>query len=1108
MTGWKAACVGWGRLSRRFRAWLVVAVVFINLLMGLAIGNSLMQGRAYFRERVEVGTQNLARLIEQSIVERARVFDDALVRTAYVLEAQMAAEGGRDGARLERFLKIQLDQMPEAHAIHVTDETGRIRWGKGVDPARPASADDRDYFRRHRDATDDRLIVSPPVIGRVSGIWVMPFTRAYHTPDGRFAGTVMVSVRVSSFSDLLAEADTGDSGTVVLRYADMGLIARHPPLDGPAGQPGHNKVSGTFKALIESGQRVAMFHTPNTPDSVERTYAFRRVGDLPFTLAVGMARDEYFAHWQGNLQKAFMVMAAFSVLTLIVAWIVARQWLVRQMAEARFRRSEENLRHAQAVARIGSWVIDIPAQTLEWSDETFRIFGIPPGEPMNAERFLAAVHPDDREQVIAAWAAALRGDEYDIEHRIRVPGGERWVRERATVRFSPDGSPQAGIGTVQDITEQKHQREFEIYLHEGADVKARIVTILQAAELPLARRFDEALEAFAGMRGLRPGANAQLFVTAGADGAAFRQHHGQPLWQRSAPEMADDVRRVARCTLAEPGHGHYFVPLVHGQERLGVLVLDTEVDPPVHPGRIDALRDIGESFALALINERATRLLQEAMDRAEAANQAKSRFLATMSHEIRTPMNGILGMAQLQLLDDTDDRARREYARTILNSGQTLLALLNDILDLSKVEAGRFELDPRVFDPAQLLDEVAALFGQTAQHKGLSLQARWIGPACRYLADPARLRQMLSNLISNAVKFTSHGSIRIEGEALPDAGHGADRVLLRFAVSDTGIGIPADQLGQLFQPFTQADSSMTRQFGGTGLGLSIVRSLAELMGGEAGVESLPEAGSRFWFTVRADVVAADRESRRGDRLPPAAHRTPSAGSHGHLPRMSGRVLVVEDNPANRAVVVSLLRKLGLEIESVADGRAAVDAIAAGTRFDLVLMDCQMPVMDGYAATRAIRAREAGRAEGRAGEAAPERLPIIALTAAAFDEDRAQSLAAGMDDFVTKPIDFERLVAVLAQWLPVAGGNEASQPDSTAAPAGGEPVAETMQRLDALLAEHSFGALRACQALAAALGGTALAQLADEVAAHLQAFDYEKARAALGVLRARAAVQED
>ncbi len=474
-----------------------------------------------------------------------------------------------------------------------------------------------------------------------------------------------------------------------------------------------------------------------------------------------------------------------------------------------------------------------------------------------------------------------------------------------------------------------------------------------------------------------------------------------------------------------------------------------------------------------------------------------------MSHEIRTPMNGILGMAQLLLFDDTDDRARREYARTILNSGQTLLALLNDILDLSKVEAGRFELDPRAFDPSQLLDEVVALFGQTAQHRGLSLRAQWIGPARRYRADPARLRQMLSNLVNNAVKFTSQGDIRIEGEALPATGRGEDQALLRFAVTDTGVGIPADKLDQLFQPFTQADSSTTRQYGGTGLGLSIVRSLAELMGGEAGVDSRPDAGSRFWFTVQAEVVEADQESRRSPRPLPDAPRAPSADIQ--LPQMRGRVLVVEDNPANRTVVVTLLNKLGIEVESVADGRAAVDAVTAGSGFDLVLMDCQMPVMDGYAATRAIRGWEAARA---AGGAAPH-LPVVALTAAAFDEDREHCLAAGMDDFVTKPVDFERLAGVLAKWLPLAG----APATPGAAPAAARQVerttlADALYRLDILLADHSFAALRACQELAALLDGTALAPLADEVAARLQAFDYDQARAALERLREGADTQEE
>ncbi len=383
---------------------------------------------------------------------------------------------------------------------------------------------------------------------------------------------------------------------------------------------------------------------------------------------------------------------------------------------------------------------------------------------------------------------------------------------------------------------------------------------------------------------------------------------------------------------------------------------------------------------------------------AEAANVAKSRFLATMSHELRTPMNGILGMAQLLLMPTLDDKDREDYARTILNSGQTLLTLLNDILDLSKVEAGKLELESVAFAPDQLLRETLALFAETARGKGLRLEAIWQGAAQHYLGDAHRLRQMLSNLIGNALKFTAQGEVHVTARAVEKSGQAA---VLEFAVSDTGIGIPEDKLALLFQPFSQADSSTTRQYGGTGLGLSIVRSLARLMGGDVGVESTLGKGSRFWFRVSLATMVLD-EKRRQER-----HYADDPGTRAAID-LTGRILVVEDNPTNQKVIRAMLDTLNLQCTMTDDGQQAVDVIAGGGKFDLILMDVQMPVLDGYAATAHIRHQEAERNE-------PRRI-IIALTADAFAEDRSRCLTAGMDDYLAKPIDVEQLTAMLYRWL--------------------------------------------------------------------------------------------
>lgn len=410
-------------------------------------------------------------------------------------------------------------------------------------------------------------------------------------------------------------------------------------------------------------------------------------------------------------------------------------------------------------------------------------------------------------------------------------------------------------------------------------------------------------------------------------------------------------------------------------------------------GRVCSFHDVTRRIA----NERD---LAQALSAAEQANTAKSRFLAVMSHEIRTPLNGILGMAQLLLLDDQNTaQERQEFARTILNSGNALLTLLNDILDLSKIEASRLELSPTACQPLQILREVRQLFTALAEAKQLRLEIDWHGTATqRYWADAFRLRQMLSNLVSNAVKFTHHGEIKLSAREVECL---SGDVILEFSVTDTGIGVPPEKQRHLFQPFSQVDMTSTRGHGGTGLGLSIVRSLAELMGGTVGIESRPEAGSRFWFTLRCRIVDAEEESRSDARDVQITTE--------HHPLRDASILVVEDNPTNRLVVKALLGKLHVgQVVCVENGEEAISVITSGQTPDLVLMDIQMPVMDGLTATREIRVWEQQKQYPQ--------IPIVALTADAFPEDREKCLQAGMNDYLAKPIKLAELEAALLRWL--------------------------------------------------------------------------------------------
>ena len=411
-------------------------------------------------------------------------------------------------------------------------------------------------------------------------------------------------------------------------------------------------------------------------------------------------------------------------------------------------------------------------------------------------------------------------------------------------------------------------------------------------------------------------------------------------------------------------------------------------------GRLMRLVGIAEEVTL---QKRYEAELIRSREDADAANEAKSRFLANMSHEIRTPMNGVIGM--IQLLTETElTHEQRQFADTALSSGQVLLTLINDILDLSKIEAGKIVLEERAFDVRHTIMGVGELLRGSAAAKGIPLTSQVSKDIPEVLVgDAHRLLQVLINLCANAIKFTERGEVAIAVELVDGS---ESQATVRFTVTDSGIGIRADQVGAIFKPFTQADASTTRKHGGTGLGLTIAKQLVDKMGGSMGVESREGVGSTFWFT--AVVRVGNPEAAKGVQL--AMVPVEEVGVPDAAAKSLVKILVAEDNPTNQIVVRAQLKKLGYSADVVGNGAQALAALKR-TGYDIILMDCEMPVMDGYEATRLIRAMNPGS------------LAIIALTAHAMSGARDQCTRAGMNDFLSKPLDLHKLGEAIEKWSP-------------------------------------------------------------------------------------------
>jgi two-component system, sensor histidine kinase and response regulator len=663
--------------------------------------------------------------------------------------------------------------------------------------------------------------------------------------------------------------------------------------------------------------------------------------------------------------------------------------------------AQRRLERASLSIHEGHWELDLITEKHWASSSYYQLLGYAPDELdlSTLEKVRQLFHPDDH-SIGRELSDRHResGTPYTHETRVRHKDGTyRWFQVRARAESDDAGRMVRLSGSVQDIHKQK--------LAEDALAAVR-------------QRFERAI------RGTQDGLwdwdlLGQSFWVSPRYEAILGFAEGEVSGVIATADglvHADDLEPYRTAQRAHFEQGVPFDVEVRMRTRTGAyrwvrMRGEAERNASGRALRLaGSMQDVTEARA-------ARDALIQASEAAQAASRSKSAFLANVSHEIRTPMNGIIGMTSL-LLDTALDRAQRDYAETIHASANSLLTVINDILDFSKIEAGRLDIESVEMDLPASIAEVHAILAFQAAAKSLSFEAsvdaavpRWV------MGDRQRIRQCLINLVSNAIKFTPTGTVTVQVIA---AQREPGQVLARFEVRDTGIGIAPETLPALFQPFVQADSSTTRHFGGTGLGLSIVRRLVDLMGGELGVESQVGRGSLFWFLVPLPVIEA--RSSGEEEVDPASLDSAGAEAHvlpfGELYR--GKVLLVEDNLINQKVARSVLARLGCDVSVSGNGLEAVHAFAQG-RFDLVLIDLQMPLMDGYAATSSMRKLEQGR----------HRTPIVALTASAMSGQRERCLEAGMDDLLAKPLDVKRLQLLLERF----GLRAASTPGEPARPSG-------------------------------------------------------------------------
>ncbi len=961
---------------------VIAAVLVVCLLLLTLDGWRTWQMRQTAITADKTETTNLARSLAQHAHDTIYLADVFVVGLRERVEAEELTPE-RLG-RLERLISSGMPRDPALTGLAVFDAAGAVVAGERGTSGAAFVVGDRAYFDYHRTHADRGVLIGDVIRSRVDGQWSLTISRRIDDRQGRFAGVVRARISVSFLQGFYRSFAVGPRGTISLVTTQGIIVAR---ADGSQKMTTGVKVSAAQPLhRIRDGQISGSISSISPIDGVARLVSFRKVDDYPLCILVAHALDDVLAGWRSDAARHFAVSLLVSMVLMLAGSRFARQVRIRQQTERRYRLLSENSSDAIVC-------MDLDGRRSYVSPAFSVLTGWSSSEAMT-EPWVDIIHPDDRQKLADVAPQLLAGTaQITLCFRyIRKDGSPLWVETRARLLRWGDADIQV-IANVRDITDR---RAVEAVLHESQERYRMLADSTSDVIMCL----DQQLRCTYSS----PACRTVL-------GREPEQMLGARLEDTMHPDDAAQILEMVQPLLTDPRERARVTYRARHPTRLWIRVeatVDTVRDPSTGDtaSLIFSLRDISERHAQAeelreanVELHRLARHLARAKDQAEKASQAKTRFLAGMSHELRTPLNGILGYAELLKLEGGLGTRQIQRVTSMLEAGEHLLQMINRVLSLSAIEAETVELSLSRVDLILLARACIELVEPVARVKGLRLDlAVAPGTPDWITTDAGRLRQILLNLLGNAIKFTARGSVELRLQ--PPAGHG-----VRIAVVDTGPGIPIGLRSRLFQKFERLGHSQSG-IEGAGLGLALSAQLATILKAQIGYRDNPVGGSVFWLDLPS---TADTGSPLAAAIGGVSkeQRTESANRV--------QVLVVDDIAMNRDITASFLQPIGHEV-TLAEGGADAVELASTCDFDIILMDVQMPEVDGLEATRRIR-----RLPGRRG-----RIPIVALTAQAFGEQIEQCYAAGMDAHLTKPFKQEALLTLLDGALACRGASDAVQ----------------------------------------------------------------------------------